>query len=91
MKSRRPLGAFLSEWTEDSINILLSYGFIPNGIIKKEYRGEIVNILKFKTIHMNDEDMSLVSNDVNMYHNLDFYVNEEKKLKNTDVYTTCWG
>ena len=90
----RPLGAFISKWSENSPTILRNYGFIENGMQIENYNGQEVNIIKFKTHHrpedniLNDGDDCTSFYDENTIHHLDFYINELKKLVNTDVYAT---
>ena len=96
----RPLGAFLSKWEENSANILHNYGFINNGIVNTVYKGKNIKIIKYKTQHYdsdnendkgmgcndNDNDKFNVEYNNNTFHYLDFYLDENNILVNTDVY-----
>ena len=92
MSEIRPLGAVISNWTDDSINILENYGYINYETNNEMYNDLIV--YKFKTKHrlvdnlyFNDA-MPNRNYDSNTYHHLVFYVTNGNKLVNTDVYSS---
>lgn len=89
----RPLGAFLSEWTNNSRRQLKMYGFTEDKSEKIKYKGEEVTVLKFKTRHdpIKDKHIHNYSQEIydnNIFHHLDFYLDNNNKLINTQVYTT---
>ena len=49
MSEIRPLGAFISNWTDNSINILENYGYVNYETNNEMYNNLIV--YKFKTKH----------------------------------------
>ena len=84
----RPLGAFLSKWEENSPNILNNYGFINNGIEYIFYNRKNIKIMKYKTQHLDSDNLCDVEYNNNTFHHLNFYLDENNKLVNTDVYTS---
>ena len=89
----RPLGAFLSKWTNNSREELKKHGFVEDNSEKIIYRGVEVTVLKFKTQHdpIRDKNIFNISQekyDNNTYHHLDFYLDNNNKLINTQVYTS---
>ena len=95
MSEMRPLGAFILNWTDDSINILENYGYVNyetnNEIYKEIYN---VAVYKFKTRHRLVDNLYFYDNiyepnyDLNTYHHLDFYVTNNNKLINTNIYSS---
>lgn len=92
MSETRPLGSFISNWTDDSINILENYGYINYETNNEMYNDLIV--YKFKTKHRLVDNLYFYNNmyepkyDLNTYHHLVFYVTNNNKLVNTDVYSS---
>ena len=91
MSEIRPLGAFISKWTDDSISILKNYGYVNYEINNEMYNDLIV--YKFKTRHRLVDNLYLnvrpqVNYDSNTYHHLVFYVTNNNKLVNTNVYSS---
>ena len=92
MSETRPLGSFISNWTDDSINILENYGYI-NYETNNEMYSDLI-IYKFKTKHRLVDNLYLNNNiykgnyDLNTYHHLVFYVTNNNKLVNTYVYSS---
>ena len=88
----RPLGAFLSKWSENSPDILHNYGFTDNGIIYTFYHGKKIKVMKYKTQHYDSDNDGYTSWTVeynnNTFHHLDFFLDKNNKLVNTDVYTS---
>ena len=84
----RPLGAFLSKWEENSPNILNNYGFTNNGIEYIFYNRKNIKIMKYKTQHLESDNYLCDVEYNNTFHHLDFYLDENNKLVNTDVYTS---
>ena len=86
----RPLGAFINKWTEDSINILEKYGYV-NYEINTEMYNDLV-VYKFKTRHRLVDNLyfkrPMRNYDSNTYHHLVFYVSNNNKLVNTNVYSS---
>lgn len=88
MSETRPLGSFISNWTDDSINILENYGYINYETNNEMYNDLIV--YKFKTKHRLVDNLYFYNNmyepkyDLNTYHHLVFYVTKHNKLVNTD-------
>ena len=92
MSEIRPLGAFISNWTDHSINILENYGYVNYETNSEMYNNLIV--YKFKTKHRLVDNLYFYDNmykpkyDLNTYHHLVFYVTNNNKLVNTNVYST---
>jgi len=89
----RPLGSFLSEWTNNSREELKTHGFTEDKSEKIKYKGVEVTVLKFKTRHdpIKDKDNNNISKEIydnNTFHHLDFYLDNNNKLINTQVYTS---
>ena len=95
MSEIRPLGAFISKWTNNSIKILENYGYV-NYEINNEIYKEIYNVVvyKFKTRHRLVDNLcfknlrTIHNYDLNTYHHLVFYVTNNNKLVNTNVYSS---
>jgi len=98
LKQNRPLGAFIIKWSEKSPIILEEYGYCTNGIKKKYYKTQFVNVIKFKTLHRKSDEFNIRRTvdinfssseyDLKTFHHLDFYLDKNNKLLNTDVYTS---
>ena len=90
----RPLGAFISNWNSNSHRQLTDYGFVKWYTEVEYYKGQKVNIMKYKTRHHSNDNYlrgdtkSSGFYDMNTIHHLDFYLNDKKILLNTNVYTT---
>ena len=92
-KMTRPLGAFLSKWTNNSREELKTHGFTEDKSEKIKYKGVEVTVLKFKTQHdpIKDKHIHNYSQEIydnNTFHHLDFYLDNNNKLINTQVYTS---
>ena len=94
MSEIRPLGAFISKWTNNSIKILEKYGYVNYEINDEIYEIYNVVVYKFKTRHRLVDNLCLknlrtIHNyDLNTYHYLVFYVTNNNKLVNTNVYSS---
>ena len=74
------------EFNTPNRNMLNSKGFILN---QKKY-DNIIKIYKYKSRHREVDNLYFNSKkyDLNTYHHLDYYVNQNNTVLNTNVYTS---